>query len=112
VRYYIENSKRSVSGFAQILQLVHAGDPHAVAAIETMCRALGCGMHMIVAALAPAEVVVVGELVRVWDMAFPVIDAELHRFPLIALPRLRITPEPDLARLRSAVALVMTDKTL
>lgn len=112
LRYYAEISGRRAPGFGEILQSAQAKDPAAVKAIEKMCKALGRGMHMIVAALAPAEIVVVGELVRVWEKAFPWIDAELRRFPLIGFPRVRITQEPDLARLRSAVALVMAQKTL
>lgn len=112
VRYYAEISGRRASSFGEILQLAQMRDGNAVAAIERMCKALGGGMHMIVAGLAPAEIVVVGELVRVWSIAFPVIEAELRGFPLIGFPAVRTTHEPDLARLRSAVALVMAQKTL
>lgn len=111
-RYYAEISGCRAPGFGEILQSAQDKDPTALKAIEKMCKALGRGMHMIVAALAPAEIVVVGELVRIWEKAFPVIDAELRRFPLIGFPRVRITQEPDLARLRSAVALVMAQKTI
>jgi len=42
----------------------------------------------------------------------PIIDAELRKFPLISIPRLRIPEEPEKARLRSAVALVMDGRSL
>jgi hypothetical protein len=38
-----------------------------------------------------------------------VINAELKRFPLIGVPAIRVPSDPEKARLRSAVALVMTE---
>jgi hypothetical protein len=69
-------------------------------------------MHMIVSALAPSEIVVVGELTTLWRTVFPIIDSELRKFPLISIPNLRIATEPEKARLRSAVALVMNGRSL
>ncbi|MGA8670056.1 MAG: ROK family protein [Terracidiphilus sp.] len=112
IRYYQEITGSRAPSFDAILQLVDAGDPAALEAISRMCKALGRGMHMIVSALAPSEIVVVGELTHLWPLAFPIISAELRRFPLIGIPRLRMASEPDTARLRSAVALVMNDKSL
>jgi predicted NBD/HSP70 family sugar kinase len=112
MRYYSEITGRSLSAFDALIDLVKTKDASALAAMEKMCKALGRGMHMIVAALAPAEIVVVGELVRVWSMAYPLINTELHAFPLIGFPRIRTTREPDKARLRSAVALVMAGKSV
>lgn len=112
MRYYNEASGKPAPSFATIVQLAEAKDPFARSAIERMCTELGRGMHMIVSALAPAEIVIVGELTRVWPLAFPIIDAELRKFPLIGIPRIRITTEPDKARLRSAVAVVMTGRAL
>ncbi len=67
---------------------------------------------MIVSALAPSEIVIVGELTRLWPIAFPIIDSELRRFLVISVPRLRTANDPDKARLRSAVALVMNERSL
>lgn len=112
LRYYAEITGRSLSGFDEILHLAECGDSKALAALEKMCKALGRGMHMIVASLAPDEIIVVGELVRVWPLAYPLINAELRSFPLIGFPKVRMTREPDQARLRTAVALVMAHKYL
>jgi|SRR5579859_3639042 len=112
IRYYTEMTGHPAPSFGAILQLAQNNDDNARAAIGKMCKALGRGLHMIVTALAPAEIVVVGELVRVWPMAHSLIDAELRSFPLIGFPSIRITKEPDKARLRSAVALVMAQRTL
>ena len=92
--------------------MADAGIPNALEAVSRMCRALGRGMHMIVSALAPSEIVVVGEIIRLWPLVFPIISAELRRFPLIGIPLLRMANEPDTARLRSAVALVRNEKVL
>jgi len=113
MRYYRELSEGTVAiPFERIVQLAEQGDTAALAAISKMASALGRGMHMIVSALAPSEIVVVGELTRVWKVVRPIIEAELRKFPLISIPRLRIAEEPEKARLRSAVALVMNGRSL
>ena len=112
MRYYSESAGKPAPGFEEILQLAEANDRYARAAIEKMCKALGSGMHMIVSVLAPSEIVVVGEITRLWSVAFPIIEAELRRFPLIHLPRVRIAAKPETARLRGAVALVTAQRAI
>ena len=112
LRYYGEIAGEPVASFEALLQLARAKNRKALDAIDKMCKALGRGMHMIVSALAPNEIIVVGELTRLWHVAFPIITAELRRFPLVGIPRIRITNDPDKARLRSAVALIMNEKLL
>lgn len=112
MRYYRELSQGTSLPFERIVQLADQGDETALRAIAKMASALGRGMHMIVSALAPREIVVVGELTKLWRIVFPIIDSELRKFPLISIPRLRIANEPEKARLRSAVALVMSGKSL
>jgi predicted NBD/HSP70 family sugar kinase len=112
IRYYQEIADRPVQSFDDLIGLAERNDASAIAAIERMSRELGRGMHMIVSALAPSEIVVVGELTRLWPLASPVIQAELKRFPLIGVPAIRVATDPEKARLRSAVALVMTEGLL
>ena len=112
MRYYRELCGGTVLPFERIVQLADQGDAAALTAVSKMASALGRGMHMIVSALAPSEIVVVGELTRLWKVAHPIIEAELRKFPLISIPRLRIAEEPEKARLRSAVALVMDARSL
>ena len=107
LRYYKERTGRSLISIDELMLLAEKNDPGAIDAVTRMCEALGRGMHMIVTTLAPSEIVFVGEITRLWSVAYPIIDAELHRFPLTAIPALRRATEPDTARLRSAVALVM-----
>ncbi len=112
IRYYQEIADRPVQSFDYLVGLAERNDASAIAAIERMSRELGRGMHMIVSALAPSEIVVVGELTRLWPLASSVINAELKKFPLIGTPAIRVPTDPERARLRSAVALVMTEGLL
>lgn len=67
---------------------------------------------MIALALAPGEIVIVGDITTVWDWAGPVIEAEMRRSALVRVPSIRPANEGNKARLRSAVALVMSSKVL
>jgi hypothetical protein len=69
-------------------------------------------MHMIASALAPSEIVVVGDITNLWSLAGPLVEAEMRRNPLAKAPRLRPAQEGSNARLRSAVALVMNENSL
>lgn len=112
LRYYNEITGKSVASIDALLQLAEKSDPSAVEAVTKMCRALGRGMHVIVTTLAPTEIVMVGEFTRLWPLAYPIIDAELRKFPLTAIPGLRMASEPDTARLRSAAALVIAQRAI
>jgi predicted NBD/HSP70 family sugar kinase len=91
------------------MQLAEANDALAVKALERMAHALGRGMRMIVAGIAPEEIVVVGEFTRLWDKFGAVIEAEVEKAVLVGKsPRVRpAAAEPSMARLRGTVALVL-----
>jgi len=112
MRYYTEIANKPSPAFDDLLKLVEAGDPAAKDAIAKMCTALGRGMHMIASALAPSEIVAVGEITSMWDFAGPLVEAEMRRNPLVRIPRIRTAHEGKKARLRSAVALVMNENPL
>ncbi|HEY1579219.1 MAG TPA: ROK family protein [Terracidiphilus sp.] len=112
LRYYKEIAGESLTSFDALLDLAEKNDSDAIEAVSKMCRALGQGMHMIVTTLAPSEIVLVGEFTRAWSRSYSIISDELRKFPLTAIPRLRMATEPDTARLRSGVALVMSEKLL
>ena len=112
MRYYADIANKPVSSFDALIQLANESDDAARQALTMMCQALGCGMHMIALALAPGEIVVVGDITNAWDLAGPVIEAEMRRFPLVRAPSIRPAREGNNARLRSAVALVMHSKML
>jgi hypothetical protein len=64
-------------------------------------------MRMLVAGLAPEEIVVVGEITAQWQRLEPVITAELAEGTLFGKPP-RIRPAEGItARLRGTVALVL-----
>jgi len=108
LRYYHESKPGpGARSFHDLLALAEAGDALAVAALEKMAHAIGRGMRMIVAGLAPEEIVVVGELTRQWQRLGPVIQAEVAAGALVGHPP-RVRPaEGSMARLRGTVALVL-----
>lgn len=112
MRYFAEIANRPSPPFDAVLKLADEGDAAGRQAVEKMCAALGRGMAMIASALAPSEIVVVGDITSLWEMAGPLVEAEMRRNPLPRVPLLRPAYEGDKARLRSAVALVMNENSL
>jgi predicted NBD/HSP70 family sugar kinase len=112
MRYYHEIASKPSPAFETLLELAAAGDFAAREAIEKMCAALGRGMHMIASALAPSEIVVVGDIANSWHFAGSLIESAMRRNPLVRVPRLRPADEAGKARLRSAVALIMNENSL
>jgi len=112
MRYYAEIANRPSPLFEALLKLAAEGDSVGRQALGKMCAALGRGMAMIASALAPSEIVVVGDITGLWEMAGPLVEAEMRRNPLPRVPLLRPAYEGDKARLRSAVALVMNENSL
>jgi predicted NBD/HSP70 family sugar kinase len=110
LRYYNEGSKNQATLFERLLELAEGGDPRALSALKKMCTALGRGLHMIICALSPDEIVVVGELTRLWQIALPLIEEGLRGFPVIRVPKIRVPKEPARARLRGAVALIINER--
>lgn len=108
VRYYHESSKAPDGpSFQDLLALADGGDSLAVRALDKMAHAVGSGMRMIVAGLAPEEIVVVGDITRRWHRFGPIIEAEVAAGVLVGKPP-RVRPaEGVMARLRGAVALVL-----
>ena len=110
LRYYNEVSSATDGlTFQDLLALGESGDALALIALDKMARAIGRGLKMIVAGLAPEEIVVVAEFTRLWNRLGPVIEAEVGSAVLVGNPP-RIRPavaEPSMARLRGTVALVL-----
>jgi predicted NBD/HSP70 family sugar kinase len=112
MRYYSEITDMASPAFEDLLKLAVVGDPAGKKSIDMMCAALGRGLHMIATALAPTEIVIVGDITHVWQLVGPAIEAEMARNPLVKVPRIRPAHEGNKARLRSAVALVMHENLL
>ena len=108
LRYYHELSKTADElTFQELLGLAETGDASAGAALEKMVRAVGRGIRMIVAGLAPEEIVIVGEITRLWRRFAPVIETEVGTGFLVGRPPLVRPAEGSTARLRGTVALVL-----
>jgi predicted NBD/HSP70 family sugar kinase len=107
LRQYAETGGGNGISFAALLSLAHAGDPAAVAALERMSVNLARGLRMIATALAPKEIVIVGDFTSAWHRFGPIIEQEMHRNALGTIPVLRPAYDGGSARLRSAVALVL-----
>jgi predicted NBD/HSP70 family sugar kinase len=108
LRYYQELSGSAhMPSFAKLLTMAQSGDVHSVMALEKMASFLGRGLRMIASALAPSEIVVVGDITTAWPLFGSIVDAEMKQNTLSSAPKLRPSFEGNTARLRSAVALVM-----
>jgi predicted NBD/HSP70 family sugar kinase len=109
VRYYLESVTESdTMDFYDLMMLAEVGDPLALKALDKMAHAIGRGMRVIVAGIAPEEIVVVGEFTRFWSRMGPIIEAEVAAAVLVGRPpRVRPAADPRMARLRGTVALVL-----
>jgi predicted NBD/HSP70 family sugar kinase len=110
LRYYHESSS-AADGFTfqDLLALAESGDALALKALDKMAHAIGRGLKIIVAGLAPEEIVVAAEFTRLWNHMGPIIEAEASAAVLAGkAPIIRpAVAEPQMARLRGAVALVL-----
>ena len=95
--------------FDTLLERSQADDPHAVAALTRMAENLGRGIRLIAVALAPKEIVVVGDITTVWQRFGSLIEARMKLNAFTKPPLLRPAYDGATARLRSAVALVLGD---
>jgi predicted NBD/HSP70 family sugar kinase len=108
LRYYQEMSGAATApSFVALLKMAESGDADSIKALKKMASFLGRGLRMISSALAPSEIVIVGDITTAWPMFGPIIEDELKQNALSSAPTLRPSFEGNTARLRSAVALVM-----
>ena len=69
---------------------------------------MGQGLRIIVTALSPEVVLLNGGLTSSWDRFGPIVEAELAQSILSGTPpRIVVTSDVELARLRGAAALVL-----
>lgn len=109
VRYYLESREHdSAPGILDLLSLAEQGDVRAAKALDTMARYLGRGLCMLATGLAPAAIVVVGEITRAWNRFESAITKEVAACPLPGgAPRIVPAHDGETARLRGTVALVL-----
>lgn len=110
LRYYSDLAPSAPAvTFDALLKLAQGGDKKAIAALEKMTLQLGRGIRMIASALAPNEIVVVGDITAGWHTFGPIVEAELRKYTPLKSPILRPAYDGNAARLRSAVALVLSE---
>lgn len=78
LRYYQEISGgQRPQSFAALVKLAQGDDENAIKALEKMATFLGRGLRMIASALAPNEIIIVGDITTVWYMFGKIVEAEL-----------------------------------
>ena len=110
LRYYAEfRPGAEAPTFDELLRMGQSGDEAAGAALRKMATCLGAGIRMITAALAPREVIVVGDITTAWHLFGGIVLEEMRKHSLAKVPVLRAAYDGNAARLRSAVALVFSE---
>ena len=109
LRYFRESgASQRAPTFDRLLKLALSGDKAALDALTKMAVCLGRGIRMLISGLDPKEIVVVGDVTAAWRLLQPVIDAEIKQNSLSQSPILRPTNHGNNARLRGAVALILS----
>lgn len=91
-----------------LLNQAEDGNDHAIEALSRQARYVGEGLRLITAALAPELILLTGDLTSSWTRFGPIVEAELEGRMLAGTPpRLLVTTDVELARLRGAAALVL-----
>jgi predicted NBD/HSP70 family sugar kinase len=98
----------SVSDFNDLLLLAEGGDVTASEVLDCMAYYLGLGIAMLVNALAPSIITIVGEVTRIWGRVNPIVQRVVQERARTHA-RTRIVPSDNSTqpRLRGTVALVL-----
>ena len=109
VRYYLESKEHdSAPSILDLLALAEQGDVQAAKALDTMADYLGRGLCMLATGLAPASIIVVGEITRAWSRFESALLKKVAACPLPGgAPRIVPAHDGETARLRGTVALVL-----
>jgi predicted NBD/HSP70 family sugar kinase len=92
----------------ELLNLAEDDDPDAIAALSRQASYLGKGLCIITTALSPEVILLTGGLTSSWSRFGPLVEAELSKSMLVGeAPRISVTSDVELARLRGAAALVL-----
>lgn len=70
---------RRAPSMRKLVDLVEAGDPHAVEAVSETARYLGIGITGLINGLDPDVVVIGGEITKAWGVVEPIITEETNR---------------------------------
>jgi predicted NBD/HSP70 family sugar kinase len=107
--YYAELRPKSTRPtIMELLNLAEDGDAEAIQALSKQAAYLGQGLRIITSALSPEVILLTGGLTSSWARFGPIVEAELAGNLLAGEPpRLAVTSDAELARLRGASALVL-----
>lgn len=108
LRYYKELVPESkLTSFQELLDLALGGEIHALRAIDRMMQALGRGLAILSAGLAPEVIQIVGDCTALWPRIAPTLESRLIASAFTGrTPRIVAAQEGSVARLRGAAALV------
>lgn len=109
LRYYKELAPESRPLVIQeLLQLAEEGDAAAIEAVSRQAKHLGRGLRLITAALSPDLILITGDLTTSWARFGAIVQAELDSTMLAGTaPRLMVTNDGELSRLRGGAAVVL-----
>ena len=119
VRYWAEERARRAEpaaelSYALLLEALHAGEPAAMSALERQARAIGRGLRVVSAGLAPEVIVIGGVVTAAWAHCWPWVEQELAATELgsTPMPRILITDDCHTTRLHGAAAIVLQRNSL
>lgn len=109
LRYYSEGSaKTRAVNIHDLLRMAEEGDAKANEAVTRQATYVGRGLRLITASLSPEVILITGDLTTSWSRFGPIIQSELESNMLAGpAPRLGITNDGELSRLRGAAAVVL-----
>jgi predicted NBD/HSP70 family sugar kinase len=109
INYYAELEPRALRPtIIELLNLAEDGDASAIKALNRQAMHLGQGLRIIATVLSPEVILLTGGLTAAWERFGPVVEAELASSMLAGPPpRIAITSDMEMARLRGAAALVL-----
>ncbi|WP_213806405.1 ROK family protein [Granulicella sp. dw_53] len=109
IGYYAELCPKSPRpSIMELLNLAEDGDSDAIQALNRQASYIGQGLRIITSALSPEVILLTGGLTSSWERFGPLVEAELAGHVLAGdPPRITVTSDVELARLRGAAALVL-----
>jgi predicted NBD/HSP70 family sugar kinase len=109
IGYYMElNPNGPRPSIIELLNMAEDGDAQAIQALNRQAVYLGKGLLIITAALSPDLILLTGGLTSSWARFGHLVEAELAGNMLAGPPpRIAVTNDAELARLRGAAALVL-----
>lgn len=109
LRYYAElgGSPQPVT-IQELIKRAEESDVKADEALKKQAHAIGRGLRIVVAALAPEMILFTGDIIAAWPRIAPIIEKELAEQMLAGSPpQLAPVEESEVARLRGAAAMVL-----